>query len=160
LGPGLAMCLLAAGTWLSVDLISGNPDTRLIFEIWNAAVRLAFFLAFTWLVHRARIAAETIRQAKLRLESGVAERTEQLQRELEQRTRTEEALRLSEERFAKAFNACPIAMTLQEIPDGRYQDVNEAFVQSLGFKKAEVIGRTPLELNFRVHPEARAEMVQ
>ncbi|MBE9127785.1 MULTISPECIES: PAS domain S-box protein [unclassified Coleofasciculus] len=74
--------------------------------------------------------------------------------------RTEEALRFSEEKFAKAFRCCPNSMTISTLAEGRYLEVNETLLQYLGYEREEVIGRTVEELNIWVHPEDRDRMVQ
>ena len=63
----------------------------------------------------------------------------------------EEALRLSEERFAKAFNASPITMSISTVEDGRFLDVNDSFCRTLGSNNREqILGRTSLEIGFWV----------
>jgi PAS domain S-box-containing protein len=83
----------------------------------------------------------------------------QLNAELERRitNRTAE-LRQSEERFSKAFHASPAILSILRLPDGQYLDVNEAFLQTYGFRRDEVIGRTSLELNLWQDPSKRAEL--
>ena len=56
------------------------------------------------------------------------------------------ALRASEEKFSKAFHRNPALMAVSALSDGRYMEVNESFLETLGFTRAEVIGRTALEL--------------
>ena len=58
-----------------------------------------------------------------------------------------EALRSSEERFAKSFRASPVPLALQKADDQRYVDVNDSFLQLTGFERNAVLGHTPLELN-------------
>jgi two-component system cell cycle sensor histidine kinase/response regulator CckA len=65
----------------------------------------------------------------------------------------------AEETFRKAFDANPEPMTISTISEGRYIDVNEGFLRVTGFRREEVIGLTSIQLNFWVHPEARAELV-
>jgi PAS domain S-box-containing protein/putative nucleotidyltransferase with HDIG domain len=65
----------------------------------------------------------------------------------------EAELRFSEERFSKAFNACPGPMSISTFPDGRYIDVNEDFLQVLGYRREDVIGFTRSELNIWEKPE-------
>lgn len=54
----------------------------------------------------------------------------------------------SEERFAKAFKANPQPMLLTTLNEGRFVDVNEAFLTMSGFTREEIIGRTCLETGF------------
>ncbi|HVG39272.1 MAG TPA: EAL domain-containing protein, partial [Pyrinomonadaceae bacterium] len=70
-----------------------------------------------------------------------------LERELAERKKTETALRSSEERFFKAFNANPEPMIISRLEDGRYLFVNESFLQVTGWTREAVIGCNALELN-------------
>ena len=65
----------------------------------------------------------------------------------------------AEETFRKAFDANPEPMTISSISEGRYIDVNEAFLRVTGYQRDEVIGHTSTELNFWEKPEARADLV-
>jgi PAS domain S-box-containing protein len=56
------------------------------------------------------------------------------------------ALQASEEKFSKAFLASPAPMALSEIESGRFTEINNAFVATLGYTRDEVIGRTSDEL--------------
>ncbi|MBR8836126.1 MAG: PAS domain S-box protein [Stigonema ocellatum SAG 48.90 = DSM 106950] len=67
--------------------------------------------------------------------------------EITGRKQAELALRESEEKFSKAFRCSPNPITILTLGDGRYVDVNDAFLQISGFSREEVIGRTPRELN-------------
>ena len=64
----------------------------------------------------------------------------------------EEALRLSEEKFSKAFYYSPMIMTITTIEDRRYIDVNDSFCSFLGYTREEAIGRTAQELNIWPNP--------
>jgi len=105
-------------------------------------------------------------QSHLRgLDQIVAERTRELQatntrlrEEMEERAQAELELRHSEERFAKAFKASPIPMALQELARERFLDVNDAFLQMTGFKRADVIHRTPAELHLCPNVETQGEL--
>lgn len=71
-----------------------------------------------------------------------------------ERKRMEDALRRSEEKFAKVF-LCSPAVTMLFTPEAegnQIADVNEAFEQSTGFRREEVVGRTTLELGLWVDP--------
>ncbi|HNB50818.1 MAG TPA: PAS domain S-box protein [Anaerolineales bacterium] len=69
-------------------------------------------------------------------------------------------LRDSEERFSRVFEASPAQMALTDLSNGRYVEVNEAFLHTLGFAREEVLGKTALELNLFSVPTQRAELLQ
>jgi two-component system, cell cycle sensor histidine kinase and response regulator CckA len=81
-------------------------------------------------------------------------------RDITERRVSEEALRKSEERFSKAFRNNPLAITISTEADGRYLDVNDAFLKLLGFKRRDVIGHTAAELRFWGDPLDRMEMLR
>lgn len=62
--------------------------------------------------------------------------------------------------FAKAFRSSPLSITISTLGEGRYLDVNHAFLQMLGFERREVIGRTAAELGIWADHEDRERMVQ
>lgn len=75
-----------------------------------------------------------------------------LKKELAGREKTERALRLSEEKFSKAFHTAQALMTIEDA-DGRFVDVNNAFVKTLGYDREEILGRSSTELNLMPFPE-------
>jgi len=58
------------------------------------------------------------------------------------RKRAEEALRASEERFAKIFHLSPFRMGILRIRDGVVLEVNDAWTRETGFTRAEVINES------------------
>ncbi len=62
----------------------------------------------------------------------------------------EEALRLSEERFYKAFHLNPATMSIARVSDGSYIDVNRRWSEATGYTADEVIGKNPVELSLWV----------
>jgi len=58
-----------------------------------------------------------------------------------ERRRAEEALRASEERFAKIFNLSPFRMGILRIKDGVVLEVNDAWVRDTGFSRGEIINQ-------------------
>lgn len=67
-------------------------------------------------------------------------------KDLTDRKKIEDALRLSEERFSKAFNTSPVTMSISTFDNGRYISVNESFCRVVGYSHQEIIGRTAYEL--------------
>ena len=55
--------------------------------------------------------------------------------------RDKEALRFSEEKFSKAFQKSPVWVNLSSLDDGRYLEVNAAFLESTGYERDQVIGK-------------------
>ncbi|HLW80284.1 MAG TPA: PAS domain S-box protein [Terriglobia bacterium] len=81
-------------------------------------------------------------------------------RDITARRRAEQDLRRSEERFSRAFNACPEPMTISTLADGRYIDVNNSFLRLTGYQRGEVIDRSSLELEFWPEPEQRSRVLE
>jgi PAS domain S-box-containing protein len=76
-----------------------------------------------------------------------------------ERWETEQELRLSEERFAKAFKANPQPMSLTTLNEGRFVDVNESFLTATGYARGEIVNNTSFDLNIWETPQ-RAELVK
>ncbi|MEH1827394.1 MAG: ATP-binding protein [Nostoc sp.] len=64
----------------------------------------------------------------------------------QKRQQLEQALKLSEDKFAKAFYSSPIAKSIITLDEGRYLDVNHSFEWLFGYVREEVLERTTLEL--------------
>ena len=58
----------------------------------------------------------------------------------------QDALRNAIERFSKAFQLGPHMMSIVREPDYRYVDVNLRFLETKGFNREDVIGKTPIEI--------------
>ncbi len=67
--------------------------------------------------------------------------------DITERKLAEEAIRISEEKFSKAFKNSPDIIVLSSLEDGRIVESNERMYQLSGYSKDEVIGRTIFELN-------------
>lgn len=81
--------------------------------------------------------------------------------DLEPRRQAEAALRLSEERFEKAFGLAPVPMAVASLDDWfRFTVVNEAFVAATGYTEAEAVDRTAAELSLWDDPAEAAGLEQ
>jgi PAS domain S-box-containing protein len=76
------------------------------------------------------------------------------------RSRAEQALRESEQRFLLTFHANPLPMSITRFSDGTHLDVNDAAVRHSGFTRDEMLGRTKPELGFWVAPDERDSMLR
>lgn len=81
-------------------------------------------------------------------------------RSKQQRLQVQEALKLSEEKFAKAFYSSPIAKTIITFGEGRIVDVNHSFEKLFGYDRSEVLGRTTIELQIWPRVDDRQKMLQ
>jgi len=63
-------------------------------------------------------------------------------------------LKLSEEKFSKLFDINPAACGLSDMENHVYTEVNDAFCTLLGYKKHEVLGKSPIDLGI-LSPEMR-----
>jgi PAS domain S-box-containing protein len=75
--------------------------------------------------------------------------------DLTARKQAEAALRLSEEKFAKAFRSSPDAIIVSSIPDSRITEVNDSVSRISGYAPEEMLGRTTVELGLWAEPGAR-----
>lgn len=67
-------------------------------------------------------------------------------------------LRRSEMRFNRLGHASPAPVSFTDLATGRLVDVNPAWERTFGWARAEVVGRTPLEIGFWSNMEERAEV--
>ncbi|MCI0387717.1 MAG: PAS domain S-box protein [Acidobacteria bacterium] len=68
-------------------------------------------------------------------------------RDVTDRKRAEDEIRLSEERFSKAFRASPDVIIIIRQADRRIIDINDSCERVFGISRGEIIGRTPAELD-------------
>ena len=93
-------------------------------------------------------------------QNGDARRMLGMAVDITERKKMEEALRTSEEKFSKAFRQSPLAVTLINARDHRYIEVNETFEEMTGWRRDEVLGRTPMELGIWVDPSHRDKIAE
>jgi len=80
--------------------------------------------------------------------------------DITERKQIDQALRLSEEKFVKAFQHSPLWAVITTLDEGSYIDVNETFLRVTGYDRDEVIGRTSADLDLRIDPSERDAMVR
>lgn len=69
-------------------------------------------------------------------------------------------LTLSEEKFFKVFNRSQLSMTISEISTGKFINVNRQFLETFGYTKDEIIGKSSKELNLYADYSQRERVVK
>ncbi|MFB2877999.1 response regulator [Floridanema aerugineum] len=143
-------------------MLTGQADLEAVGNAIKYA-RLYRYIAKPWQSEDLKL---TVKEAvhSYFLEQQLAEQNAQLQRMnqklesiVEERTA---ALRLSEEKFAKAFRSSPNPITITRLSDGRHIEVNDAFCQMIGYSNKDIIGSTALDLNLWVNLSDRVRLFQ
>ncbi|MBX7186792.1 MAG: PAS domain S-box protein [Vicinamibacteria bacterium] len=84
--------------------------------------------------------------AVIRDESGRPLRMIGVNHDITEGALQKQALRDSEDRFRKIFDASPTGIAINRAADGRFKDANPFFLSWLGYDREEVIGQTSSEL--------------
>ena len=118
--------------------------------------------------HVAEVAIRVENQLNIcKLQKQLQEQNARLQeeiraREMARRDRdsAEAAMRLSEEKFYKAFLSSPNPITITRLSDGKHIEVNQSFCSLTGYSSEETLGRTAIDLNLWANREDRARLFQ
>jgi len=147
--------------WLSgqpLSLINNDHETETAFVIPGFSVDECQFVSF---VHR--LASGEKRDVEVY--SAPVEVQQKLLafhivHDVTERKRAQEGLRRSEQRYRIAFQTSLDAITICHLYNGCYVDVNNAFVQIMGFGREEVIGTSSLELGVWVDYRDRLSLIE
>lgn len=88
------------------------------------------------------------------------EREIQAAEERRRRNQAERELRDSEQRLARLFTSSPVPFSVTRIRDQKILEVNDAYVDMLGYSAEEIIGHTVKELDIWVSSEERHALTQ
>jgi PAS domain S-box-containing protein len=86
-------------------------------------------------------------------ESGHTGRLLSMAEDITEKRRAEDAQRLSEAKFAGAFQCNPDSVSITRLSDGVYLDVNQTFEKNTGYTREEWQGKNALELHLWEYPE-------
>ncbi|MFC1737358.1 PAS domain S-box protein, partial [Candidatus Hydrogenedentota bacterium] len=81
-------------------------------------------------------------------------------REITGRKKAEDALRESEEKFAKAFRSSPNLMVISRVSDGLVVEVSDSFMRVMGYDRLELVGKPVVELNMWKDSEDRSRFIE
>ena len=80
--------------------------------------------------------------------------------DVSQRMIAAESLRVSEEKFSKAFVTSPDSININRLSDGLYIDINDGFTKITGYTREDVIGKTSVGLDIWANPAQREVLVK
>lgn len=80
--------------------------------------------------------------------------------DITQKVKAERAIKISEERFSKAFNTKAVMMAIVTFNEGYFIDVNEAFLHGTGLKQNEVIGKTITDVDIFVYSNIKQNVLK
>ncbi|HEY9815623.1 MAG TPA: PAS domain S-box protein, partial [Candidatus Obscuribacterales bacterium] len=138
-------------------LFQRSPSHRLLLKpIHRPSLRLALHQALRQYAleiqqqqHHAQLAQvnqHIVQQIEQRTQA-LAEQTHTHAQILHEQAQLEETLRQSEAKFSIAFRASPVILSITDLSDRRYIEVNNRFLETFGYERDEVVGRTTLEFN-------------
>ena len=78
----------------------------------------------------------------------------------ERLAKAQEALQVSETRYRTVFQTSADSVTITHLDSGQYVDVNQAFLDTTGFDRDEVIDHTVLEINLWADPRDRKNFAE
>ncbi len=85
---------------------------------------------------------------------------DQVTEAIAERKQAETALRLSEEKFSKAFRSTPSPVMLTTVETGEFVEVNASFLHVFGYELREVVGASIHKLRLLECPEEWADMIR
>ena len=76
-----------------------------------------------------------------------------------ERWRSQQALKASEEKFSKVFKHSPVWVVISSLEDGIYREVNDAFLNAVGYGRQEILGHGSVDLGIWGSAVDRQKMV-
>ena len=80
--------------------------------------------------------------------------------DITERKKAELDLIIANQKFAKLFNGNQTAISISRLSDGLVIDVNQAYLETMGFERDEIIGKTASQFNIWRQSEDRRKMVE
>lgn len=79
-------------------------------------------------------------------------------REITEKRKIEQALKISEEKFAKAFKYSPNVQILTRLNDNVIVEISDSIAERTNYFKEDIIGKTTLDINCWVNDEDRTDV--
>jgi len=131
-----------------------------ITPIFNESGDVVNFMALKQDVTKRKQSEQEIRDLNLNLEKKIQERTSELANtnidllnEIAERKKTEQ-------KFSTAFQSSSALMAISDFYNGEYLDVNNTFVEAIGYSREELIGKTNKELKLFKDSNLRLKILE
>ena len=148
-------------SWQDIIARLGKSDRLVILKKPFDSIevlQLAHAMTEKWLVtQQARQKLEDLNLLVNDRTRALQETNEKLKREMVERELAQEALRISEERLSKAFEASPLPVAILRLQDHGYVEMNAAFLAVTGYERAELIGHSLWETGVAIDAQSRLE---
>lgn len=138
-----------------------HDDRDSLQQAWHAALR-----GRTEFDHEHRILVgpdvRWVRQkAAMELaDDGTVKRAVGITQDITERKLSEIGLRQSEKKFSTAFTSCPLAASIATLQEGRFIEANDNYARDFGWTRAELIGKTTLDIGIWPEPMLRQKWVE
>ncbi len=145
------------------DIISklGKSDRLVILKKPFDSIevlQLAHALTEKWLVtQQARHKLEDLNRLVDERTRALHQSNLQLKLEMAERELAQGALKVSEERLAKAFDVSPLPVAILRLNDHACIEFNRAFLAATGYERGELLGRSLWEVGVALDAQARLE---
>ena len=148
-------------SWQGIVAKLGKSDRLVILKKPFDSIevlQLAHALTQKWLVtQQARHKLEDLNLLVDQRTRALHDSNLQLRQEMTQREIAQGALKVSEERLAKAFDVSPLPVVILRMEDHSCIEFNRAFLHATGYESRELLGRSLWEAGVALDAEARLE---
>jgi diguanylate cyclase (GGDEF)-like protein/PAS domain S-box-containing protein len=144
-GVFAAFCLVSL-LRIAVDLVVPSGNDFFHSNFYDTASILTYQILFIVLTFSLSLMVN--RRLFTDLESDIAARQ-----------RTEGTLRLTEEKFFKAFQSSPDGILISRLSDGHFIEVNDGFCRLMGYSRQELLSSSSISLGIWVDPHDREQIV-
>ncbi len=148
-------------SWQDIIGTLGKSDRLVILKKPFDSIevlQLAHALTEKWLVtHQARHKLEDLNRLVDERTRALQTSNHQLKIEMAERELAQEALKVSEERLAKAFDASPLPVAILRLNDHGCIEFNRAFLAATGYTSQELLGRSLWDAGIALETQARLE---
>ncbi len=147
--PCIQICICTAYSdysWQEIVTKLGNSDRLVILKKPFDSIevlQLAHAMTKKWMVTiQAGQKLEDLNRLVQAQTYELKENNEKLTAEMAERELAREALKNSEERLSKAFEACPLPIAILRFHDHACVQINQAFLDATGYDRLEMVGNS------------------